>query len=227
MGIEISNFKLAIGVPLTWTHVPSGFFDTFAKMKKPDYIHLRADNGPIDELRNNLVEWALDSGCSHLLMLDTDHLLHPMVIPSLLAHKLPIVSALTFRRYPPFDPIMLKGRINNYTIIDEWEPNSLVEVDATGTGIIMYEMGVFLNMKPPWFKFRKNPSKKLRDKPDTIVGEDIGFCSRLKNAGYKIFVDTAVPCKHLSMFAVCEQTYQLYKRVKMAQREVYGSSEYD
>lgn len=227
MNLSISNFRLGIGIPNTWTHVPSAFFETFALMEKPDFLFIRERNGPLDALRNNIVRRAVNGGCSHLLMIDTDHELHPLTIKSLLSRKKPIVAAQTFRRYPPFDPIMLKGRVNNYSLIEDWEPGALIEVDATGTGIIMYETWIFDEIKPPWFKFRRNPNKKYRDDPNKDIGEDISFCSRLQKAGFKIYVDTAVPCKHISMFSVCEKTYRFYKKIKETQRELYGKSQFD
>jgi len=57
--MKISNFKLGIGIPLTFPFVPSGFFYSFAMMERPDFTFLHDDNGPVDALRNNLVEKAL------------------------------------------------------------------------------------------------------------------------------------------------------------------------
>ena len=135
--MRISNFKLGIAIPLTFPFVPAGFFYSFAVMDRPNYIFMHQDNGPIDALRNNLVEQALTEGCSHLIMLDTDMEYHRETIPRLLSHRLPIVGALCYRRYPPFDPLMLRGSpVEGYESVDKWEDGELVEVDATGTGCL-------------------------------------------------------------------------------------------
>jgi len=211
--MKISNYSLAIGIPLTFPTVPASFFYSFAHMDKtPTYTLIHADNGPIDTLRNDLVEKALQVGASHLIMMDTDQIYPVETIPRLLSRKLPIVGCVVHRRYPPFDPILLRGKLGDYESIDEWEDGALVEVDATGTGCIMFDMRVFRDMPRPWFKFRHLENGEG-------IGEDIGFCSDLRAAGYKIYVDTTVECGHLTTMAVNRQTYNLYKSMKIKQHE--------
>lgn len=211
---KISNVRLAIGIPLTFPFVYSGFFDSFIAMEKPDqFLYFRESNGPIEKLRNNLVRNAKHNNCTHIIMMDVDQLYHPLTIPRLLSHKQPVVGALVHRRYPPFDPLMLKGRVNEYETIDKFNDGDLVEVDATGTGCLLIDLRVFDAIPEPWFEFVDNPSGI------GIVGEDIWFCTKLKQAGYKIFVDTSVPAGHLSTLSVTGETYQLYKNMKHMQKK--------
>lgn len=209
--MRIGNFKLGIGTPLSFPMIPSAFFDSFIQMEKPDYYYLRSSFGPVDDMRNFIVKQAIAAGCTHLIMMDTDQIYDVKTIPKLLSHKLPVVGCLVYRRYPPFDPLMLKGKIHEYKTISEWEPDSLVEVDATGTGCLMFNMEVFRKMPSPWFKFRKSRG--------STVGEDIGFCSDLREAGYKIFVDTSIPAGHLSNMVVNDGTWKLYRRLKEAESQ--------
>ena len=211
--MRISNQRLGVGVPMSWTHVHAAFFDSFVTMRKPEWLYFRASNGPIEELRNQIVRDARAASCSHLLLMDTDQTYHPDTIPRLLAHNLPVVGALVYRRYPPFDPLMYRGKINHYRTVTEWEPDSLVEVDATGTGCILYRMDVFDALPDPWFTFRKT----VHDGQEKVVGEDVGFCSDLKAAGFKIFVDTSVPAGHLTHMEVTEGTWKLYRKMKEAE----------
>ena len=208
--MRVSNLHLAIGIPLSFPFVPSSFFYSFVKMERPDFTLIHADNGPIDTLRNDLVDKALAIGATHLLMMDTDQIYPVNTIPRLLSHRLPVVGCMVHRRYPPFDPIMLKGKPGEYYGHEGWVPGELVEVDATGAGCLMFDMQVFRNMSRPWFKFRKLPDGEG-------IGEDIGFCIDLKAAGYKIFVDTSLECGHLTTMCVNRQTYQLYKSMKTKQ----------
>jgi len=146
--MRISNESLAIGIPCTFPFVPTSFFYSFIHLERPTFHLIHADNGPIDTLRNDIVERALSLGVSNLIMMDTDMIYHPQTIPRLLSHRLPIVGALCFRRYPPFDSIML--RVNEdqtgYMSVDEWEEDELVEVDATGAGCLMFNMSIFRDM---------------------------------------------------------------------------------
>ena len=204
--MRVGNFKLGIGVPLNFPMVPGAFFESFITMEKPDFVYLRSSAGNIEDMRDEIVRQAIGAGCSHLVMMDTDQVYHKNTIPRLLSHKLPVVGCLVYRRYPPFDPLLLKGAIGEYQTISEWEPNGLVEVDATGTGCLMFNMDVFRKMPSPWFRSRTNNGAP--------VGEDIGFCSDLRQAGYKILVDTSVPAGHLTQMIVNDGTWRLYRRVK-------------
>jgi hypothetical protein len=211
--MKLSNLSLAIGVPCTFPTVPTSFFYSFVHMERPDFSFIHKDNGPIDVLRNDIVERALSIGATKLIMMDVDMVYHPKTITNLLKRNLPIVGALCFRRYPPFDSIMLRMLEDGYTSVDEWEEDELVEVDATGAGCLMFDMKIFREMPRPWFRFQYNPDT------GAAIGEDIGFCQDLKRAGYRIFVDTSVPCDHLTTMAVNRQTNKLYRSMKIAQHK--------
>ena len=205
------SVKLGIGIPLSFPMIPAAFFDSFTMMAKGiNWTYIRSSAGQIDDLRNEIVREAQKASCTHVIMMDTDQTYDPMTIPRLLAHQKPVVGCLVYRRYPPFDPLMLKGEPKSYKTIDEWEQDELVEVDATGTGCLMFDMKVFDSMPYPWFK-------TVRENGKVIVGEDIGFCHELRKAGHKIYVDTSIPCGHLSQLCVSEGTWKLYRKLKQAE----------
>ena len=209
----ISNVRLAIGVPCSFPQVPVSFFNSFTLMEKPSFQFITADNGAIDVLRNDIVEKALSIDVTKLIMLDVDQVYAKDTITKLLKHKHPVVGAMVHRRYPPFDPIIMKATGDRYDPIEDYEPGSLVECDATGTGCIMYDMEVFKKLPYPWFKFIKNPDNGM------VIGEDIGLCQELKAAGYPIYVDTSVEIGHLSTMIVNGATHRLYKAMKCKQQK--------
>ena len=209
--MRISNQRLAIGIPCDFPHIPSSFFYSFVLMDKPSFTFIHADNGPLDTLRNDIVEKALLEGVTSLLMCDVDQVYPPDTITKLMAHRLPVVGGKVNRRYPPFDPIMMRITNEGYQPIDDYKSGSLVSVDATGTGCILYDMEVFRKLPYPWFKFQKNPASGM------IIGEDIGFCQDLKAAGYDIYVDTSVEIGHLATMIITEATHDLYKAMKTKQ----------
>ena len=211
--MKISNQKLGIGVPLNFPMIPSAFFDSFITMEKPDFIYLRSSAGHIDDMRNNLVMEAIKTACTHIIMMDTDQVYDPKTITRLLGHRLPVVGCLVYRRYPPFDPLMLRGKINSYQTVTDWTPGELVEVDATGTGCILFEMEVFKKVPGPWFMHRKTPDIGSGG----IVSEDIAFCSDLREAGIRIFIDTSVTAGHLTQMVVNEGTWKLFGKMKEAE----------
>lgn len=208
--MKISNFKLGIGIPHNFPMVSDAFFDSFIAMEKPDFFYLRSPHGNIENMRNELAKESLMGGCTHIMMLDSDQVYNIKTITRLLSHRLPIVGCLVYRRYPPFDPIMFRKKDGHFESITEWEPNSLIEVDRTGTGCIMFETEVFRKIPYPWFRFRTGPY-------GGTIGEDFGFCDDLREKGYKIYVDTSIPSDHLTHMLVNEGTWKLYNRLKEAE----------
>ncbi len=210
--MKVTNARIGLGIPCGFPMVHTAVLDSLMLLESvPDvpFVYIRANNGYIDDLRNEIVEKALESNCSHLLMLDADMLYPHDTIIKLYSHKLDVVSGLIWRRYPPFDSLMYKGELNSWERIEEWKDGELVEVDATGTGCIMYNCEVFRKIKPPWFEFVENPDKERGG----VIGEDIGFCLKLKKAGYRIFVDTSVKTAHLTTFSVNENAHKLFKKL--------------
>lgn len=262
---KISNFRLCIGFPCSWPFVPFPFFHSFVQVERPEFTPIFATNGPIDGLRNSIVDDAMKLGASHLIMMDMDQIYPVKAITKLLEHKLPLVGCKVHRRYPPFDPLMLKGDIDSYQLIEDWEESTLQEVDATGTGCLLFNMQLFYDMdaralaeieavdrlKPTpeqsvalpdnvrkylaeikkgytpehvpggWFKFRPNPDP---ERPG-VIGEDMGFCSDVRKAGHRIFVDTSIKCGHLSTMVIEEEIYWLYKSLRKKQEAYNGNYE--
>jgi hypothetical protein len=205
---SLTNSKLGIGVPCSFPFVPISFVNSFIMMDRPNFEYITCDNGPIDTLRNDIVSKALQTGCTKLIMLDVDQIYPTNTITKLLKHDLPVVGAKIHRRYPPFDPILLRLGKDRYEPIEDYEPGSLVEVDATGGGCVMFDMKVFKELPKPWFRFQKDEETGM------TIGEDIGFFQDLKEAGYKIFVDTSVEIGHLTTMIVNQATHSLYKAMK-------------
>lgn len=208
--MNLTNFKLAIAIPLSWNYVDAGFAISLAAMKKPsNYVMIRSGIGRIDELRNQLIEGAKQNNCSHVLFLDTDHVHHLETIPKLLSCERSIVSGLSFMRTPPYEPVMFKGEINNYETITEWEKDSVIEVDSVGAASLLVDMKVFENIEYPYFQFWKNPSDDPSLYP--VIGEDVVFCNKAKEAGYKIYVDTSCTNQHLGQIEVDQEYWEFVK----------------
>lgn len=209
---EAHGVKLAIAIPLVDREVPSNFMVSLLMMDKPDFELLlpRFPAGRFHEslasVRNDLVEQALEEGCTHLLMMDTDQIYEPDTISRLLSHGKPVVGAAVHRRWPPFDLVMLRGELGAYSHVPEVECYSgkLVPVDATGTGCLLFDTRVFLEIPAPWFQFGHHNGQP--------VGEDIMLCSKLRAAGVPIHVDTSLEVTHLTTLQVNRNVREFYKR---------------
>ena len=202
MSINEKDIKMGIGIPLSWHYVPSDFFDSCLMMNKHNAEVFRAQSGPIHAMRNTITLNALNKDCTHLIFLDADMVYPCDTITKLLAHDKEIVGALTFKRWPNFEPLCFSGEPYKMTQIDPI-PEELFEVTATGTGCLMIKIHVFENLDYPWFEFDNYDGKP--------VGEDINFCYKAREKGFKVHVDPTVRTEHLSQTRVNWNLYQIQK----------------
>ena len=205
----MKDVKLAIALPLADNTVYTNFMLSVLGMSTPDYT-LIIPNFPhmhLDAIRCNLVAQAKAADCTHIIMLDTDQQYNPDTVQKLLLNKdKDVVTGLVHRRYPPYAPILYRGKMGDYEYVsdDEMFSGDLVEVDATGTGCMMIAMEVFDDIEQPYFEETTHNGK--------TVGEDIYFCNKVRSAGRKIYVDTSIQVKHISLMSVDRAVYELYKR---------------
>lgn len=203
--MEVSNFKLGVGIPLSFPMVDADFFESYVNMEKPPYINIRASNGGVTEMRNGIVKIAQQAGCSHLVMFDADMIYKRDTLTNLLKHKdNMVVGALCFKKFPPFNPVFIREGDNAF----EWEENSLIEVDRTGTGCMLINMQVFNDIEKPYFE------NKYDESGIVLIGEDYLFCDKVKEAGHKIYVDTATEVDHLTKLRSNEKLWRAWDLIK-------------
>jgi hypothetical protein len=141
------------------------------------------------------------------------------------------VGAYCNLKSPPFLPTIDTGT-------GTWEPHfpgsGVLEVIRTGGAFIFIRAEALRRFGPPWFR------QKISNKPldalvnvdnlslkmvarqggpgESGIGEDSGFCDRLKAAGGRIFVDTDIVVGHVGKEVI---TWQKLKE-SMDRRERNG-----
>ena len=105
---------------------------------------------------------------------------------------LDILSGLYFRRVMPFSPVLFDklvcdGEDKGFTEFDEIPP-ALFEVGGIGFGCVLMKTGVFLDVQG---KFGAMFT------PLNGFGEDLSFCWRARQLGYKIFMDPNITLGHV------------------------------
>jgi len=202
MSIIEKDVKMGIGIPLSWNYVPSDFFDSCIVMNKHGAEIIRASSGPIHAMRNTITLRALELNCTHLIFLDADMVYPSDTITKLLSHDKDIVGALTFKRWPNFEPLCFEGEPYKMILKDPI-PEDLFKVTATGTGCLMIKTHVFENLGYPWFEFDERNGKP--------VGEDINFCYKAGAEGFDIYIDPTIRTEHLCQTRVNWNLYQMQK----------------
>jgi len=210
--------KIAIGFPLVDSTIPVSFFTSFTCMEKPrEYVVLMPQfphgpySGNIADARNSLVEQAQKEGAKYLFMLDTDQVYPSNTLTKLMSNKVDVCGVRVHRRWMPFDPIFLRGDIGKYLSVpdEEMYSGNLIDVDATGSGCLLFDMTVFDRVEYPWFK--------LDIQDGESVGEDIYFCSKARKKDVRICVDTSIEVGHLTTIEVNRWLHQICKHIQITQ----------
>ena len=148
--------------------------------------------------REVMVRSALESNHDYVFFLDSDMLVQPDILPRLMEHDVDIVSGMAFKRAMPYSPCFYEqceyndGNIN-VEPYRSWESGQLMEVAGVGMACTLIKTDVFRSMNPPLFL-------PMHEE----IAEDLAFCIRAREAGYKIYVDTNINAGHLSQCVIDE-----------------------
>jgi hypothetical protein len=148
----------------------------------------------ISQSRIDLANEALDSGCTHILWLDSDIHFSSNIFDKLILHNKDIVAATYSTRYSPnvsvafVDPDNIDLRLNATT--------GLHKVWAVGMGCMLTSASVYDELPKPWFAHEYN--KNL----DNFSGEDIYFCNQAMHHGIDVYVDADIKLAHYGTKAI-------------------------
>ena len=200
--------KTLIAVPCM-DQVAAPFAQNLAAMQKQGEVYISFLIGSlIYESRNNFAKQALEAKADFVMWLDSDMTFAPDTMTRLQQHMeegRDIVTGIYFRRRPPFTPTLFKklerGEDNHavFEHYDDYPPDSLFEVAGCGFGCIMTRTSVLEDMLlnyQDWFL------------PICSVGEDLSFCLRARELGYKIYCDSSIKCGHVGQLVVDEDVFR-------------------
>jgi cellulose synthase/poly-beta-1,6-N-acetylglucosamine synthase-like glycosyltransferase len=141
----------------------------------------------IFDQRNSLVRTAVDEKCDYILFIDADMRFPKTTLERLLAHKKDIIGVNATTRMMPPKPTARNIQINEDGSVDWLEVFSNKEkgigkVDAIGCGVMLIKTSCLKNIPQPYFYFEQLLKGKL-------LGEDIYFCIKAKDAGIDTWVD--------------------------------------
>jgi hypothetical protein len=175
----------------------------------------------IGQLRNLLLEEAVKSGCKKLLMIDDDIYFRIPSILRLLSFDVPFIGVPYLCRAAIWEqqdgqkmgPMKPAFQINHEFpspsqivsfINDARENDTLVEVDYVGTGVFLMDVAAAVKVKDKgWFNHIED------------LGDDVAFCKRARQAGFKILVDFSTEVSH-----VCEYPLSMIDYVRSCASEL-------
>lgn len=214
------RLKPVLAIPIERNIHQLAFYSLLNVARYRNYQMLQVGYGRTDFIRNKYVKLFLEeTDGTHLVMLDNDHI-HPVDIVDQLMKwparnpEIKVVGGLNFRRGAPFDPCaFIEGEDGKFYPPYTWE-RGLVRVDVIGTGSICIAREVFEAIDKAYDEgvidkpYFWNDYSKYKN--DEHPGEDMGFCSHLRQLGIKMWVDTTVTSPHIIDTTVQEDTYRQY-----------------
>lgn len=151
--------------------------------------------------REQAAKYLLESGCDSLLFIDSDMVVPMDLVPRLIEADKDIVSGLAFKRVPGYEPCIFKKCDREGTEFYLDYPKGLIEVQGVGMACTLIKRKVFEILQTPYFF------------PMPNIGEDLAFCVRAREAGFRIFCDTELICGHCNTEVVTETHYLKWKEI--------------
>lgn len=198
------NKKILIGLPNTgyyhFTTVSSLLSLEVPKNYKISFRFI--SNCLIYDARESLVKYAIDNNFDYILMIDSD-----MIVPTNILTEyiytidagFDLVTGLIFKRSFPFQPCFyhkarIKNNNNKFTPhlegIIKWDKNEIYPIEACGMAACLIKVECLKKLETPMFY------------PFPDIGEDITFCIKFRQAGFKLCLNTNVDVGHLSTIPI-------------------------
>ena len=187
-----------------------------AKEGVTEFWHLIDGSFPLDLCRNRLVKKALDLGATHVLFFDVDMTYPRDFITRILSTGADCVGPLYFKKSEPFAPVAgIKDVPNDpqlirplsYARFEEGEfkgfRRELIEVDVIGCGGMLVSRRVLEAIGENWFEY-----ERYKKTGEMSVTEDVPFCRKVKENGFKVYCHTGIVCGHLMTLPVSGKSWE-------------------
>lgn len=203
--------NILIAVP-SMDSVPAVFAQSLSMLKKVGDCAVAFQIGSlVYDSRNNLAKHALTMKADYILWLDSDMMFEPDILEKMMAKmqekNLDILSGIYYRRRHPFSPVLLKklsvdeNNFATYENYNSYPEDDIFEVEGIGFGCVLMSSDVLFDVAAQykdWFS------------PLGRVGEDLSFCWRARQCGYKIFADPEIQLGHCGSQIITKGFYEAF-----------------
>ena len=205
--------KILIAVPCM-DQVPAPFCQSLAQIQKTGECVLAMKSGSlIYTSRNDLATQAIQIDADYVMWFDSDMVFKPdtmvRMLDTMQKNDLDILTGLYFRRVPPYSPVLFdKLEMRGEACLwSEFKtiPEGLFEVGGCGFGCVLMKTDVFFDVQSRFGNMFA---------PIANTGEDLAFCWRARNCGYKIVCDPSVICGHVGYSVVDDQFFKVFGAAK-------------
>ncbi len=136
-----------------------------------------------------------------LFFIDSDIVFEPWQFDRIVAHDLPIVGGVYFKKCAKLEPV-IEGKLS-----EEDPITHLMEVKSAGTGFLCIRMDVFEAIIQKYgdsIAYQGDPDQEKRwdffpfgAVNNSYRSEDWYFCDRARECGFKVYVDCSVQLGHV------------------------------
>ena len=183
--------KLVIGIPTGGTVKTKTLFSIVQLVKRMPTVNiLTKETSVIHQNRINIAKEAIKGGCTHLLFIDSDMVFETDAIQALIKRNRDIIGARYHQRKFPLTAVLTIQDRQGNTVINEM-PDGTFECASVGTGFMLIKLSIFKHIPQPWFFFEQD------DEGNMIVGEDMWFCYKAREAGFKVYYDPTIKVGHV------------------------------
>jgi hypothetical protein len=153
----------------------------------------------VDVARNRLLDESIEAGLDWLLLVDADtwhddngcgYDLLQMISDADRAGNIGIVAAPVPRRDPNNTQFMIYDKFPHH-MDQKLYDGRLAECETVATALCAINIRIAKQLRLPWFKF------EWQDDSLRLLSEDVYFCRKVREAGFKVAVDGRFRAKHL------------------------------
>ena len=202
--------KVLVAIP-AMDSVPTQFAWSLATLQKEQNTIVAFQiSSLVYTARNELARGAIKMGADFVLWLDSDMVFEPDTLKRLLKDyeekKGDIITGVYYRRVPPFTPVLY----DEFNVTDEavtWKEtrdvkDDFFEVEGCGFGCVLMPTGALFDV----YEKYGQPFD-----PISGSGEDLSFCWRARQLGYKIVCDPSIQPGHVGHQIITKEFYEAYK----------------
>lgn len=191
---KVTKKKILLAIP-TAKYIETETFKSIWDLDVPEgyEIDFKYSFGyTISQIRNLIAEWA--KGYDYLFSVDSDIIIPKDALTKMIAADKDIISGLYIQRIPNTHTLEVymdtpNGGCTNipYELI---KGRDICEIAACGMGAALIKSDVFRKMEYPHFFYKE--ALTIND----TVSEDVYFCTKARNTGFKVWADPSIKCRH-------------------------------
>lgn len=205
--------KILFAIPCM-DQVPAQFAQSLAMLQTEGDCAVAFNIGSlVYKSRNHLALKAIEMGADFVFWLDSDMMFGPDTLVRMLKtmkdKDIDFLSGLYFRRVAPFTPVVMDTLEITETEC-RWTdlkeiPDDIFECAGVGFGCVLMRTEVLLTVL-----------SKHKDlfSPINGVGEDLSFCWRARESGFKIYCDPSISLGHIGHQIITRDFFNSYERAK-------------